>query len=293
LEEINKNNGLTGGSKMNKITFFVLIGLILGGCQEAENQSGLEPETQAVETAQATPDAYYEYLWCKQGENYSTETSQAYVADWNAAIDELEDSPYASMAYFPRGWEADGYDGLWVLRWDDKGTSEKGWSNYVASGTEDTLQEKHPEVLKCGSETGVDRFGFDTYIPRSAPAEFSDVEPPYFVTNQFCTFNEGKSAKDVRAAIQGHYLPFLEASAETNPDSTYFFMIGRPDFEPAEPMDFNWINLWATVAEGEASQTAFNESDEGKAILSEMNEAATCQDAQPWDARFLRKPVNG
>ena len=278
---------------MNKITFFVLIGLILGGCQEAENQSGLEPETQAVETAQATPDAYYEYLWCKQGENYSTETSQAYVADWNAAIDELEDSPYASMAYFPRGWEADGYDGLWVLRWDDKGTSEKGWSNYVASGTEDTLQEKHPDVLKCGSETGVDRFSFDTYIPRPAPAEFSEVEPPYFVTNQFCTFNEGKSAKDVRAAIQGHYLPFLEASAETNPDSTYFFMIGRPDFEPAEPMDFNWINIWATATEGVASAAAFNESEEGKEILSVLNEASTCQDPQPWDAFILRKPATG
>jgi hypothetical protein len=286
---------------MNKIMFFVLVGLLLGGCQEAEKQEvppqalqpepELQPETQAAETAQVTPAAYYEYLWCNQGENYSTETSQAFVGDWNAAVNEMEDPVYASMAYFPRGWKTEDYDGLWVLRWADKETSEKGWANYIASGTDAALQEKHPDVLKCGFETGVNRFGFETYIPRPAPAEFSDVEPPYFVTNQFCTFNEGKTGKDVRAAIQDHYIPFLEASAETNPDSTYFFMIGVPDFEPAQPMNFNWINLWETVAEGQASTAAFNESEEGKAILSALNEAATCQDAQPWDAYFLRKPV--
>ncbi len=286
---------------MNKIMFFVLVGLLLGGCQEAEKQEmppqalqpepELQPETQAAETAQVTPAAYYEYLWCNQGENYSTEALQAFVGDWNAAINETEDTVDAAAAYVPRGRKEDNYDGLWVLRWADKETSEKGWANYIASGTDAALQEKHPGVLECGSEAGVNRFGFDTYIPRPAPAGLFDGEPPYFVANQFCTFNEGKTGKDVRAAIQDHYIPFLEASAETNPGSTYHFMIGVPDFEPSQPMNFNWIHQWKTAAEGEAALARFNESEEGKAILSALNEAATCQDAQPWDAYFLRKPV--
>ena len=276
---------------MNKIMFFVLVVLLLGGCQEEIPQPELQPEPQEAETAQITPAAYYEYLRCNQGENYSTETSQAFVGDWNAAVNEMEDPVYASMAYFPRGWKAEDYDGLWVLRWADKETSEKGWANYIASGTDAALREKHPEVLECGSETGVNRFGFDTYIPRPAPTGFSDGEPPYFVTNQFCTFNEGKSGKDVRAIIQDHYLPLLDASAQTNPDSTYFFMIGVPDFEPAQPMNFNWIHLWKTAAEGEASLATFSESEEGKAFLSILSETATCQDLRPWDGYFLRKPA--
>ena len=75
---------------MNKIMVFVLVVLLLGGCQEEIPQLELQPEPQEAETAQITPAAYYEYLRCNQGENYSTETSQAFVGDWNAAVNEME-----------------------------------------------------------------------------------------------------------------------------------------------------------------------------------------------------------
>ena len=41
------------------------------------------------EEASATPEpaGYYEYLWCKNGENASDEAIASLVADWNAEID--------------------------------------------------------------------------------------------------------------------------------------------------------------------------------------------------------------
>ena len=47
----------------------------------------------------------------------------------------------------------------------------------------------------------------------------------------------------------GEYLPILAVVSEANPESSYWFMIGAPDFEErvSGPFDFNWINYWQTV----------------------------------------------
>ena len=51
------------------------------------------PEAPQVETAAASdapePAAYYEFLWCKFGENYSPESRDAYFADFNTIADSI------------------------------------------------------------------------------------------------------------------------------------------------------------------------------------------------------------
>ena len=126
------------------------------------------------------------------------------------------------------------------------------------------------------------------------PASFTGEPSPYFLTNTFCAFNDGKGPEDLRKVVMGEYLPLLAAASDANPESSYWFMIGAPDFEEriSGPFDFNWINYWQTVQEGEASSTAFAASEEGQAVMASLGEVATCQDPQGWDGYLIRSNVD-
>ena len=282
---------------MKRFSLLLLSTLVFTGCaQEEAVESAAVPASEAVSTEAyppSDPDAYYEYLWCKQGENYSDESFQAMVKDWNALIDGLDHQVNAAFGYVPRGWEDPNYDALWVLNWADKAAMEAGWADYAAANGQQQIDEKYPGLLSCGSQAGVDRFGFTAYIPRDMPANFGSAEPPYYLTNQLCTFNEGKGGADLRKAVRGTYLPLLESIAKANPDSSYFFRIGAADFEPLPdyPVNFNWVNLWNSAEEGEASFANFAASDEGKAMAAMFEDVATCapQPAQAWDGYFIRR----
>ena len=211
-------------------------------------------------------------------------------ASWNSVIDGMEAPALAAFGYIPKGWETEDYDGLWVLRWGSKEDSAAGWEAYAASEAAQAHDAAYASVLTCGEEVGVDRFGFASYIPQAMPASFTGEPGPYYLTNMFCSLNEGKEPTDLRAAVMDGYLPMLAAGAEANPDSSYWFMLGDPDFEvnPEASFDFNWINYWQTAEEGEASSAAFAASEEGQAMMATFDEVATCQDPQPWDGYLIR-----
>ena len=64
--------------------------------QSGEIGGGLDDETLQAAT---TPAAYYEYLWCKRGDNWTQETSMKFVADWNAEIEKLENIVEGAFGY--------------------------------------------------------------------------------------------------------------------------------------------------------------------------------------------------
>ena len=266
------------------------------GCSVEQPAQSTSVETEAAQAEEANvrgPDGYFEYLWCKSGENYNDETIAAFVAEWNGMIDGMTDQVNGAFAYLPREWEDENFDGLWVLRWKNKAHSEAGWSAYEASGADSLLLANHPGVLTCGNEAGKDRFGFDGYIPRAIPSSFDlSAEEPYFLTNQFCTFNEGKTGEDLREAVMGQYIPLLDEISKENQGSTYWFRVGVPDFElnPEQPVSFNWINFWQTAEEGEESFSRYNATEEGQNMNAIFEEIATCGDPQPWNGIVLRQP---
>ena len=106
---------------MKKLFWLSACLMVLVGCaeQEAAAPAEIAATPEATEpAAQANgPDAYYEYLWCKQGPEYSQEAIASLVTDWNAIMDASENSVTAAFGYRPKGWETEDYDGLWVLRW--------------------------------------------------------------------------------------------------------------------------------------------------------------------------------
>ncbi len=283
---------------MKQIRLFIIFAFLISGCAQEEEtavaDAANESEPVLVEaSAPAEPDAYYEYLWCKQGSNYSSETFWAMVKDWNNTIDKLDHQPRAAFGYVPRGWEDPNFDAMWVLNWPDKDAMEAGWADYVAANAQTELDKLHPDVLTCGAQPGVDRFGLRAFIPKDMPASFDGSKSPYYLTNQLCTYNEGKSGADLRKVVRGTYLPLLDSIAATNPDTSYFFRVGIPDFEPLAdyPVSFNWVNLWQTAEEGEASAASFEGSEEGQEVLAMFAEVAACnpEPAQAWNGYLLRR----
>ena len=271
---------------MLRTVLLIVMGLLVAACDRA-NQNPAE-ENDSAEAASPKPVAYYEYLWCKEGENNNDETVAAFVADWNKALDGMEQTLSGAFAYIPRGWKSEDFDGLWVLRWPDKDTMQRGWANYAESGTDESLAEAHPGVLACGNEAGVNRFGFDLYAPIEVPDGFAN-ESPYFLQNQFCTFNEGKVPEDLTEVIREDFLPVIRAGKEQGIYSSYWFMVGVPDgFEPAQPMDFNWIDFWNTADEGPTETAFFEGTKDGQAVMERFNEVMTCSESQPWDGYVLR-----
>ena len=282
----------------NMVCLLVVMLMGVGCAKQNDDMGGTEPIAAAPEVEETAasdgPDAYYEYLWCNEGEDYSQEKMAELTANWNSVIDGMDAPALAAFGYIPRDAEMEGYDGLWVLRWNSKSDSAAGWEAYAASEAGQAHEATYASVLSCGNEVGVDRFGFNAYIPQPMPASFTGEPSPYFLTNTFCAFNEGKGPEDLRSVVMGEYLPMLAAASEANPESSYWFMIGAPDFEErmSGPYDFNWINYWQTVQEGEASSTAFAASEEGQAIMASLGEVATCRDPQGWDGYLIRSNVD-
>lgn len=283
---------------MRNIVCLLAIMLVSAGCAKQDDVEVTTPVAAAPEVEEAAaadgPDAYYEYLWCNEGENFSQDKLAELTENWNEVIDGMDAPALAAFGYIPRDAEMEGFDGLWVLRWDSKSDSAAGWEAYAASEAGQAHEATYASVLACGKEVGVDRFGFNGYIPKPTPASFTGEPAPYFLTNTFCSFNDGKIPEDLREVVMEQYMPLLAAASEANPDSSYWFMIGAPDFEErvSGPFDFNWINYWQTAQEGEASSAAFAASEEGQAVMVSLGEVATCQDPQAWDGYIIRANVD-
>ena len=284
---------------MKQMVLFGSLLIAILGCakqEEAASQASVaavpDPvEATQIESATVEPDAYYEYLWCEQGEDYSQESMAELTNNWNSVIDGMDAPDLAAFGYLPRGWETESYDGLWVLRWNSKADSDAGWEACAASEACAAHETKFASVLTCGDEVGVNRFGFNSFVPQPVPETFTGDPAPYYLTNMFCSYNEGKGPADLRAWGTNSYLPMLSEGAEENSESSYWFMVGGPDFEVNEesPFDFNWLNYWQTAEEGEAASAAFAASEEGQAMRASFDEVATCQDPQPWDGYVIRR----
>ena len=96
--------------------------------------SGPVEKESIFENAENT--AYVEYLWCKNGPDMSQEAFTQMISEWNEILDGLETAVPMSVGLVPRT-ETDLYDGMWVLVWESKAQSEKGWQEWLDGPADD------------------------------------------------------------------------------------------------------------------------------------------------------------
>ena len=267
-----------------KLAVLALAGIFLSACDNAVDVDEASVEAEV----EPTPVAYYEYLWCKRGENWSMESAQSFVDDWNAELDGMENTLDGAFVYVPKEVENQNFDTVWVLRFADKLAMEKGWSIYQESGAEDRLQNNHPGVVECGNEIGQNRFGFDMYSAVSTPDGFADEEP-YLVQGQFCNFNEGKTPDDLTAVIRDHFVPAIEEGKANGSYPSYWFMVGAPDFESENRADFIWMDYFSSAEAMEAETGIYFGSETGNSIQAMFDEVAECTEQQQSDGYILRR----
>ena len=117
-------------------TLLSVAALGLTGCADSE-EAVVEvsaPPAPVVPETRSEPIAYVEYLQCKFGPNYSAESFGPYLAAWNAEVDGMTDRNLSAFGYLPNEWSSDVFDGVWVLRWNDKESRDAGWKEYAESG---------------------------------------------------------------------------------------------------------------------------------------------------------------
>ena len=79
----------------------------------------------------------------------SQEAFTSMISEWNEILDGLETAVPMSVGLVPRT-ETDLYDGMWVLVWESKAQSEKGWDEWLA-GPAEAWTEKTSSILACGA----------------------------------------------------------------------------------------------------------------------------------------------
>ena len=267
-----------------KLAVLALGGIFLSACDSAVDLDEVPVEAEV----EPTPVAYYEYLWCQRGENWSMESAQSFVDDWNAELDGMGNTLDSAFVYVPKEVENQNFDTVWVLRFADKLAMEEGWSIYQESGAEDRLQNNHSGVVECGNEVGQNRFGFDMYSAVSAPDGFADEEP-YLVQGQFCNFNEGKTPDDLTAVIRDHFVPAIEEGKSNGSYPSYWFMVGAPDFESENRADFIWMDYFSSAEAMEAETGIYFGSETGNSIQAMFDEVAECTEQRQSNGYILRR----
>ncbi len=288
-------------------TLLVSIGVFgLTGCGDSQNSS-MEAAPQTENNASQTsaeadtriaPRAYVEYLQCQFGANYSPENFQPYLADWNAELDAMTDHGVSAYGYLANEWKSEVFDGIWVLRWDNKQSRDAGWQEYAASGAAARLRENHPDIIECAPDQDLDLFAFSTYSQKTPTQAWTQDNSPYAATMQFCSMIDDRPVTDLRDHVTNEFLPYLTTTEARVTNNTYWYQVAFMDEETSTgdpstssgPFDFVWMNFWETLedqAEGNADW-----AEHGVAMQAKFDSIMTCGAELPYRGHYFRTAAN-
>ena len=96
------------------------------------------------------------------------------------------------------------------------------------------------------------------------------------------------ASEDLRNVVMEQYLPILAAASEANPESSYWFMIGAPDFEEECQARSTSTGLTTGKRFRREKRRLLRFIEQGQAVIESMGDVATCQDPQAWDGYLIR-----
>ncbi len=275
------------------LAVFSLVACGQGSNQETTKSAAVDAP--AVEEATSSPVRYNEFVWCSNGENATEDNLVARDSFWSKSVSELGMDELRGANLKPVGWSSESFDSLTLLMWPNKEARNAGWLEYQDSGIEEKLNENFPGVETCGGIEWANVYGFDVYQPRQASNQESAEGAIAYAGYQFCSFNEGNKAADLRKVVMGSYTKFLqEFEAEVGPTS-YNFLVQIPDFDAAAgerhngvppQFDLMWTNFWSDKTEKTMGDKAWAES--GASIQESFDAVMTCSDEQGYDLTITK-----
>ena len=286
--------------------FAACAALALIGCTQDTSTPEAEPapmaaapavEIAAEETQTMAPVRYNEFIWCSNGENGTSENVAARNALWVEQVTALGLDQMGAAELVPTGWTTENFDRLTLLMWPDVATRDAGWAAYGESTIEAQLEEQFPNVEICGGEDFEHVYGLNVYQPRMPTTPFNpEGDAKAYVEYQFCSYNEGQEAADLRAVVGGPYMAFLDGYTETRPDSSYNFLVQVPQFDQEAveradfvppSFDFVWTNFYGTPAEKAEGDSVW--AEQGAPIQAAFDEVVACSDPLGYDLSMLKR----
>lgn len=263
---------------MKITTALVLSMLLLMGCADdqagapkasaapaagTEMTSAQSPAEEAIAAADDT--VFVEYVWHKEGENFSQEALLEKVLYWNQLIDAGEYEISRANILFPRE-ATENYDFVWVMVWPSVAARNAGWAYWAANDEAAWLQD----VEGVFSFDPANAYLFASAIQRqpTLPAATRVFENQF----NFCTFNEGQGPAQL-AAYQAAHVDFIQEYEASGGPSGYWYTMLEPTFEPAaQRPDFVWLDLWSSAEEKADGMEYFGASE----LAAAADAMATC-----------------
>ena len=265
--------------KAMKITLSLIISmLLLAGCANDETASPETAATPAASTAMISAESpaeeptagadgavFVEYVWHKEGENFSQEALLEKVVFWNQLIDAGEYEINRANILFPRE-ATENYDFIWVMVWPSVAARNAGWAYWAANDEAAWLQEV--EGVFSFDPANAYLFASATQRQPTVPAATNVFENQF----NFCTFNDGQGAAEL-AAYQAAHVDFIQEYEASRGPSGYWYTMLDPTFEPPAPRpDFVWLDLWSS-AEEKADGVEYYSTSE---LAAAADATATC-----------------
>ena len=280
-----------------KSLFAVLVVGALVGCSPADRpvEKSAGEETSA---APSEPDRYQEYLWCHNGPNYSKESFDASINYWLELVEQSDLPAFGNFSIFPK-FDEGNFDRIAGLIWDNKANRDAGWAAYAESGIEEKVQTKFPGVETCAGDGSEEVFAVNVYQPRQPSVAMSDQsETGGIASYQFCSYNEGKEATDLRPVAIDKFGAYLDEFESANGATSFNWAYFAPDFDPnsskksegvPNDYDFVWMMYWASEEEEATGMAAYAESGQG--IQAEFDEVISCSDPLRYDVAVHIRPA--
>jgi len=203
---------------------------LIAGIYLLASCSGSDQGIKLSDSAENT--AYVEYLFCKNGPAMSQENFTGMIDYWNDIQDGMQNPVPMSVALQPRT-ATDLYDGMWVLVWESKEQSTKGWEEWLAGPAEDFI-EKTSSILSCVDSNG-DAVNYSFNVSSFRAAQAQDTEPGGVVGFNFCSYTDSFGPNEL---LEGNavFNQWLDAAVEAaGTASPYFYTIHEPNFETPIP----------------------------------------------------------
>lgn len=270
-----------------KTMSLVIIALFLTACggKPAEPEAVAAPETTeeiVVEVVEAAADtsprpAMIEFVWHSKTEGFSDEALWSHTEYWaNIAAESDWDLRLAAI-HTPRVAN-ENFDFLWVMVWPTVDARNNAWADW-GENHEAAWLDLTSETFTYSAENA---YGFAPTSGRmwSKPNTTGTGIAEFL----FCSYKEGKGEAD-RLAFEGMHTAFMDSYEAEMGETSYWWTIMNPLFEPAEAnnFDYMWTNFFASEAEREAVYAAYGASEHS----SQEQADADCTDAAAFDTRVI------
>ena len=278
---------------------YLLLGLGLFACSPADRpadtmaEAGAEVQTSSEEAS--GPDLYQQYMWCKQGDNYSEEAAQAQTARWMELSAEAGLDNWGAFSMVSRVGDPN-FDSILGLIWPSKDAQVTAMALYTQAEINAKLAQEFPDVVFCGGDEGQWTFSFDAWnSDRTSTRQNSEPGAGGNGAYRFCSYNEGKEPSDLIAVIEGPHAEWVDEFEKAKGPSSYHYKYLRPDFDTAtaernDPVpaeyDFVWLDANATEEDRVAGLEAFEAT--GQDVQAAVDEVVTCNAPQLFDFTLMR-----